>query len=317
IGALIEALRDADKRGTKAIDRALSAWLDTPRATLSYRYALQAASDQLRELEVPLAAALHTRVEARLTERLKVTPIERHFEALKRADGTERMELIDKISKYFAYKQITPGELTHELTIALAHPDRQTRKALADVVTDAQWSLDRPMTLLEHSDEAVRQGAQERFAYLKPLIEAARPLTAAQLEKRKQEAKRAHERRLEQQRANGVDPRIEQLLRELFDDDMRERWGWGEHFEVGWRTEPGPLSVAKVGRVSCMALRVSFYMLSSVTVDLRARRVVCEAIDQKTPQDTVWTLHPSADWWRRAMQCPIWPVGERFEDIDS
>lgn len=108
-----------------------------------------------------------------------------------------------------------------------------------------------------------------------------------------------------------LDPSIGSLISELLDETMRNEWGWGQCYEPGWRTTPGPLTEGVVARLSCGSLKVAYFTLSSITVDLKNETVILFAADQKTPEDIEWELSPAKSWWNRARTIPVWPVGER------
>ena len=71
-----------------------------------------------------------------------------------------------------------------------------------------------------------------------------------------------------------LDPRIGNLISELFDETMRNQWGWGQCYEPGWRTTPGSLTNDVVSRLSCGSLKVAYFTLSSITVDLKNETVI-------------------------------------------
>lgn len=108
-----------------------------------------------------------------------------------------------------------------------------------------------------------------------------------------------------------LDPRIGSLIAKLLDETLRNEWGWGQCYEPGWRTKPGPLTNDVVARLSCGSLKVAYFTLSSITVDLKKETVILFAADQKTPEDKEWVLFPTKNWWDQARAIPIWPVGER------
>lgn len=98
------------------------------------------------------------------------------------------------------------------------------------------------------------------------------------------------------------------LLGELFDQDMRERWGWSG-------SRAAPRSRAAVLRApesdACVklgggGLKIPYFN-GFITVDFGTLRVICDGVDQKTPADERWVLEPSEDWWARARACH-WPL---------
>ena len=97
------------------------------------------------------------------------------------------------------------------------------------------------------------------------------------------------------------------LLRELFDPEMTNTWGWGKTFQPT-RLTVGPLGEDARAIVRCGALDVSYFGSASVVVDLVTGHVQCVAVDQKTPAERRWTLTPGASWWRRARACTTWPL---------
>jgi hypothetical protein len=94
------------------------------------------------------------------------------------------------------------------------------------------------------------------------------------------------------------------LLVELFDEDMREHWGWRAPRSIDGLVE------RPVRPDACIELDVGGlpipYFCGWVKIDFAARKVTCDAIDQKTPADMRWELEPEEQWWTRALACN-WP----------
>jgi len=96
------------------------------------------------------------------------------------------------------------------------------------------------------------------------------------------------------------------LLREIFTDEMRDRWGWGKKL----RPAPGATTAKVTGRESASINTGGLdipYFCGRITVNFDDQEVSCHAFDQKTPADEYWTLSPDRHWWMRAQQCE-WPL---------
>lgn len=98
------------------------------------------------------------------------------------------------------------------------------------------------------------------------------------------------------------DPTWQTLLEELFDADMRERWGWRAPTHL--RGDALPSASSRV-QIDVGGLDVP-YFCGVVIVDFGEGTVTCLGIDQKTPADERWSLHPDARWWQRARSM-TWP----------
>lgn len=101
----------------------------------------------------------------------------------------------------------------------------------------------------------------------------------------------------------------EQLLLELFDEEMREEWGWGKYFDPYGRTKMIRPRKRDFVELDGRGLKIP-YFCGYVTVDFRDRTVLCHACDQKSSVDRYWELEPGAAWWRRATAIE-WPVAQR------
>jgi hypothetical protein len=97
--------------------------------------------------------------------------------------------------------------------------------------------------------------------------------------------------------------RWQELLLELFTDEMSSRWGWGKTLSPARGTKEVP--AVDRALVDAGGLDIP-YFCGWVTVNFKQSYVKCHAVDQKTPADEYWTLSPEKDWWKRARSCD-WP----------
>ena len=81
------------------------------------------------------------------------------------------------------------------------------------------------------------------------------------------------------------------MLRELFTDDMKSRWGWGRVLRGARGTEPGIAAETSCASIDTDGLDIP-YFCGHITVDFAQRAIKCHAFDQKTPADEHWELRP-------------------------
>jgi hypothetical protein len=306
-------LPGAHKLVARAVVALIETWLEHVPPSRAHFRTLESMQEAFASMEDPKAKELATAIGSHLATHACADEIDALFSKLESAQEAERRDAIAKMFPLFDRGAVQPEEVSGQIDRALVHPDPGVREGISRLVSNADWRRGQPVRLLEHEDEAVRRGAETVLAVRNAVVDALSRASRSTnpVPPRKASAAPSRAVKEEPDEQPGVDSRVRRLLLELFDQEMRQEWGWGQSFEPGWRTRPGPLTRDVVGRVYCGSLRVFCYHSSSVTIDWHHRRVRCFAVDQKTPADTEWNLVPSEDWWERAKACPIWPVGER------
>jgi len=97
-----------------------------------------------------------------------------------------------------------------------------------------------------------------------------------------------------------------QLLRELLDEALVVKWGFGLSLSPGAHTEPGVPAPSDTAHINSLNISIPYYT-GFFVVDFKTKKVRLMAVDMKTPAEQHWQLDPAADWWSRA-RCCDWPI---------
>ena len=97
------------------------------------------------------------------------------------------------------------------------------------------------------------------------------------------------------------------LTLEIFDEQMRNDWGWGNELTPGRNTQSIVPNESSVTRIECGSLYEPYYSFSVIKINFGQQTITCHAVDQKSPAERTWNLTQSDKWWEKA-RSTAWPI---------
>jgi hypothetical protein len=159
IPMLIELISRADKNEKKSIFHVLSDWIVESRPTGEHFRMLKIVQEQLEAKDHSQCVKLAHTISSFLDTHACGDDIDLLFEQLLSDVETERRTATQLMYPLFNMLVVLTEDVADKLTDALKHEDAQVREDIARMITGAEWRRGKPMSLLTHSDEAVRNGA--------------------------------------------------------------------------------------------------------------------------------------------------------------
>ena len=156
---LVEKMTTVDKKERKAVLNVLNDWVSESPPTAQHFNMLKIVRDQLHIINHAQCTHLAREISTFLETHACADDIDRLFEQLTSNHEVERRTATQQMYPLFNTLVVISEDVASQLAHAFTNKDPQVREDMARIVTNAEWKRGKALSLLTHSDEAIRKGA--------------------------------------------------------------------------------------------------------------------------------------------------------------